>query len=193
MRNEQPNRPSKAGIPVPPASADELPLLTEDAQLDADLGALERALLDRSICDTHLVSCLKAALPFIDEWRADWRAWDKPATEDEIAREVRRLTTTMPSRAGNIDQRMLADTLHMDIAELRPTAWALNRGGRAHRGKSEFLSFAKLEKEIRRARRRAKRYRRLLKLDLVEELKSAEDRVQSASTKRQEGAPAKAT
>jgi hypothetical protein len=179
MRNKQPNRPSKAGIPVPAASADDLPLLTEEAQLDADLGALERAIAGRWICDTHLVSCLKAALPFIDEWREDWRAWDRPANTDEIAREVLRLTTTMPSRAGNIDQRMLTGTLRADIAELRPTSWALRRGCRAHRGKSEFLSFAKLEKEIRRAERRAEDYRGLLELDLVEELKSAEDRVQS--------------
>jgi hypothetical protein len=173
-------------------SADALDL-TEHAQLDAELGALERALAGRSIFDTHLVSYLKAALPFIDEWRARWRVWDEPATTDEIETEMLRLTTTMPSRAGNIDQGMLARTLCEDTAESRPTAWVLVRACRAHRGKSEFLSFAKLEKEIRRAERRAKRYRRLLERDLVEELKSAEDRVQSASTKRQEGAPAKAT
>ena len=189
MRNdEQPTRPS-----VPPASADELPLLTEEAELDAELGALDRALDDRWIFDTHVVSCLKAKLPFIDELRELWRVWDQPATEDEIEREVRRLMTTMPSRAVNIDQRMLADTLCVDLAESRPTSWALRRGCRAHRGNSEFLSLAKLQKKIRRAERRAEGYRVLLELDLVAELKSAEDRVQSASTKRQEGAPAKAT
>ena len=183
MRNKLPNRPTKDGLPVPPVSADALDL-TEHAQLDANLGALKRGLDgERAFGEfcrpstEKTVSCLKAALPFIDKWRADWRALDRPATTDEIATEMLRLATTMPN-ARNIDQGMLADTLCEDIAELRPTAWALERGCRAHRGKAEFLSFAKLEKEIRDAEWRAKGYRRLLERDLVKELKWAEDSVQ---------------
>jgi hypothetical protein len=167
--------------------------LTDHAQLDADLGALERGLEGRRIHGTWFhpsaedtVSCLKAALPFIDKWRADWRALDRPATTDEIATEMLRLATTMPS-AGNIDQRMLADTLCADIAELRPTAWVLQRGCRAHRGKSEFLSFAKLEKEIQNAEWRAKNYRRLLERDLQETLKSAEESAEYARRRAEEG------
>jgi hypothetical protein len=178
---KKPHDRSKTGLPVPAVSAGAVPVLTEHAQLDANLGALKRGLDGERAFGTfcrpsteETVSCLKAALPFIDKWRADWRALDRPATTDEIATEMLRLATTMPN-ARNIDQGMLADTLCGDTAELRPTAWALERGCRAHRAKSEFLSLAKLEKEIRDAEWRAKLYRRLLKRDLVEELKSAEN------------------
>jgi hypothetical protein len=170
-------------VPVTPAATGALPVLTEHGQLDADLSSLERSLEGHRVHGTHFypsaaetASHLKAVLPFIDKWRAVWRALDRPATTDEIATEMLRLATTMPN-AGNIDQGMLADTLCEDIAESRPTAWALARGCRAHRGKSEFLSFAKLEEEIRRAERRAAHYRHLLKRDMAEELKSAEDSV----------------
>jgi hypothetical protein len=188
MRNKQPSDPSKTGLPVPAASADAVPVLTKHAQLDADLGALDRGLYEWAFGSEELLSCLKAALPFIEKWRADWRALDRPATTDEIATQMLRLATTMPN-AGNIDQGMLADTLCEDIAELRPTAWAVERGCRAHRGKSEFLSFAKLEEEIRHAERRARRYRRLLERDLVEDLKLAEDSaamLKSAEHERQQ-------
>jgi hypothetical protein len=184
MRNKQPSKPSKTGLPVPAASAGAVPVLTQHAQLDADLGALKRVTEGEWIFGEHYrpsaeetVSHLKAALPFIDKWRAEWRALARPATTDEIATEMLRLATTMPN-AGNIDPGMLADTLCEDIAELRPTAWALERGCRAHRGKSVFLSFAKLEKEIRDAELRARSYGRLLEQrDFVEDLKSAEDSV----------------
>jgi hypothetical protein len=188
-------------LPVP-VSPGTLPTLTEHAQLDADLGALERALegyrkfgeFFRPSTEER-VNALMAALPHIDKWRANWRALDRPATTDEIATEMLRLATTMPS-AGNIDQGMLADTLCDDIAELRPTAWELERGCRAHRGKSEFLSFAKLQEEIRRAQLRAKGYRRLLEYDLAKELERDEellrdDRRQSAERKRQQKLPEK--
>jgi hypothetical protein len=77
MRNKQPSDPSKTGLLVPAASADALPVLTKNAQLDADLRALERGLEGVWAFDTHIrpsaretASCLKAVLPFIDKWRA---------------------------------------------------------------------------------------------------------------------------
>jgi hypothetical protein len=84
MRNKQPSNPSKTGLPVPAVLADALPVLTKYAQLDADLGALDGG-FDEWFFGTspsleEFVSCLKAALPFIDKWRADWRALDRPST-----------------------------------------------------------------------------------------------------------------
>src|SRR6516225_187450 len=124
MRNKQLSDASKTGLPVPAASAEAVPVLTKHAQLDANLGALKRGLDgERAFGEfcrpstEKTVSCLKAALPFIDKWRADWRALDRPATTDEIATQMLRLATTMPN-ARNIDQGMLADTLCEDIAEL---------------------------------------------------------------------------
>src|SRR5262245_46868931 len=73
MRNKQPSGPSKNGLPVPAASAGPAPVLTDHAQLDADLGALERGVDGCRMYGTFIpasaagtVSCLKAALPFIE-------------------------------------------------------------------------------------------------------------------------------
>jgi hypothetical protein len=105
-------------------------------------------------------------LPVIEDWRAQWAAGDRPASYDLIAAEALKLASTLP-QAGNINQQILTDMLCEDIAEMRPTAWALVRASRAHRTTSEFLSFAKLADEIRRAEMRAARYRDLLQQDFV--------------------------
>jgi hypothetical protein len=154
-------------LPVP-VSLGTLPVLTEHAQLETDVEEFARA-VDRGDIDA-----MKAALRTINQLRARWRALDQPATTDQIATEVLRLTTVKPS-AGNIDQGMLADTLCDDLAEMRPTTFALMRGCRAHRLDSEFLSLPALADAIRRAGWRARRYRELLAEDLPRLIRFAEE------------------
>jgi hypothetical protein len=172
MRAKRPairGAPNPLPVPIQPSGPVGLPQLTEQAQLEDDLKAYARAVSHDD------VAALKATSPaVIDRLRARWRAVDQPATADQIATEVLRLTTTMPS-AGNIDQNMLADTLCEDVADLRPTAFALACGCQAHRRNSEFLSFAKLAQEIRDAEYRACRhYREVLQHDLPALIRSAE-------------------
>jgi hypothetical protein len=154
-------------LPVP-VSPGTLPVLTEHAQLETDVEVFARA---ARYVD---VATLKAALATINQLRARWRAWDQPATIDQIATEVLRLTTVKPS-AGNIDQGMLADMLCEDLAEMRPTTFALVRGCHAHRLdlKSEFLSLPRLANEIRRAEERARQYRARLAEDLPRLIREA--------------------
>ena len=167
-------------LPVPVAPGT-LPVLTEHAQLETDLEGFVRAVKNGD------VARMTAALAMINQLRARWRALDRPATTDQIATEVLRLTTVKPS-AGNIDQGMLADTLCEDLAEMRPTTFALVRGCHAHRldPKSEFLSLPRLANEIRWAEGRGRRYREALAEDLPRLIRSAEEEKRMRAQKDKE-------
>jgi hypothetical protein len=180
-RAELKGPPNRLPVPVTPAAASALPVLTEHGQLEADLKAFARAIDDDDI------ATMKATLTTIEQLRSRWRAVDQPANYDQIATEVLRLTTVKPS-AGNIDQGMLADTLCEDLAEMRPTSFALVRGCRAHRLdlKSEFLSLPRLANEIRRAEGRGCRYREALAENLPDLIRSAEEEQRRRAQKHKE-------
>jgi hypothetical protein len=155
-----------APLPVPVGPGG-LPKPSKIAQLDQLLGRLYQASRDCRFANGpepsyHYVDFVKSLLPQLDDIRAQWRAVDRPASRDEMATEIFSLVTALPT-AGNIDPDVRTNTLCADIAELQPSLFVLNRACRAVRGSSEFLSQARLEKEIRRGTRRADDYSHMLK------------------------------
>ncbi|MCK1478043.1 hypothetical protein IVB27_25380 [Bradyrhizobium sp. 197] len=146
------------------------PVLTETAQVAVDLKRLAQAL--RIDSETSLET-LRAMLPNIEQLRASWRALDQPASYDQIAKEALFLTTSM-AFPGNIKGDVLHDSICEGLAEMRPTAFVLARACRAHFKNSEFLSFHKLAKEIRRLTAIAERNRFAINHDAVQHIERLE-------------------
>ncbi len=122
------------------------------------------------------LAAVELALPALDEMRQQWREFDRPATVDEIAKEVLKLVTTLP-QAGNVNQQILSDTLCQDITDAHPTAWELVSACTYHRRNTEFLSVPKLLQEIRHAKKQSARHRNLLAQDFVARIPQLENPV----------------
>jgi hypothetical protein len=117
---------------------------------------------------------LKQALPIWPQLRRQWAENDRPASADQIAGEIVKLTAGM-SMAGNVDFDLITNSLCEDIAELRPTSFALMRACRAVRGTCKFLDQVELEKQIRQLSCKSARYREALAQDPEQYLKDAEE------------------
>ena len=115
---------------------------------------------------------VKQALPIWPQLRRQWADYDRAAGADQIAGEILKLTAGM-SISGNADPDLITNTLCEDIAELRPTSFALTRACRAVRGICKFLDQVELEKQIRQLSRKADRYRAALAQDPGQYLKDA--------------------
>jgi hypothetical protein len=158
-------RRSNANAPLPvPVTPRALPELREEAaKFDVDLAAFARALDPYKECggraditDTE-VALVRRVGSELDALRARWRAINQPATDEQIASEMLRLTTTMP-HASNINPNNLNETLCEDVEELKPAHFALVRGCHAVRTKYNFLNISDLVEEIRETQRNARRY-----------------------------------
>lgn len=184
--------PTTSGRKVRPVTSDELsmpvplsgglPALTEPAQLDLTLSGLADALLgarggrgwrmpEYSAKD---IDNVKQALTIWPQLRRQWADYDRPASADLIAGEIVKLTAGM-SVAGNVDPDLITNALCEDIAELRPTSFALMRTCRAVRGTCKFLDQVELEKQIRQLSRQSDRYREALAQDPGQYLKDADE------------------
>ncbi|WP_375159793.1 hypothetical protein [Bradyrhizobium sp. RDT46] len=152
------------------------PVLTETAQVAVDLKRLSEALRIGADLENS-VETLRTMLPNIEQLRARWHALDQPASYDQIAKEALYLTTSM-ALPGNIKGDVLHDSICEGIAEMRPTVFVLARACRAHFNNSEFLSFHKLTKEIRRLNSIAERYRSVINRDLIQHIERLEIRLQ---------------
>jgi hypothetical protein len=172
--------PSNHPVPVPRNGA--LPALAVPAQLDLTLSDLADALLgvrggrgwrfpEYSAKD---IDTVKQALAMWPRLRLQWADFDRPASPDQIAGEIVKLTAGM-SIAGNVDPDLITNTLCEDIAELRPTSFALMRACRAVRGICKFLDQVELEKQIRQLNRQSDRYREAMAQDPEQYLKEAEE------------------
>jgi hypothetical protein len=112
-------------MPVPSSGA--LPALTEPAQLDLTLSGLADALLGvrggrgcrRPEYLPEDIDNVKQALPIWPQLRWRWADYDRPASADQIAGEIVKLTAGM-SMSGNADPDLVTNILCEDIAELRP-------------------------------------------------------------------------
>lgn len=169
MRNQMktPQRRSTAPLPVPVTPSGLPEIREEAAKFDVDLNAFARVanplarILNRPHYDDRLddgdVALVRRIGGEIDIFRARWRTINQPATDEHIAGEMLRLTTTMAT-AGNLNPNLLNETLCGDVEELKPTLFALVRGCRAVRAKHKFLNICDLVQEIKKAERTARRY-----------------------------------
>jgi hypothetical protein len=160
MGKKTPQRRSTAPLPVPVTPRGLRELREEAAKFDVDLKTFARATIDRGIHDRPMhtdVVLVRRVGSEIDALRPRWLAINQPATDEQIASEMLRLTTTMP-HASNINPNLLNETACEDIEELKPTLFALVRGCHAVRAKHTFLNISDLVKEIQAAQRNAGRY-----------------------------------
>jgi hypothetical protein len=180
-----PQRRSTAPLPVPVTPRGLPELREEAARFDVDLNAFAHV-VNRSSHDEITdadVALVRRVGSEIDANRARWRALNQPATDEQIASEMLRLTTTMPN-AGNINPNLLNEAACEDIAEMKPGLFALVRGCHAVRTKHKFLNISDLVEEIEKAQRNAGRYGYALEqfrltdfeADLKEEIAAAEKR-----------------
>ena len=149
----------KAPLPIPLAEARALPVLSAPARLSADLRQFERA----SWRSTDLPA-LRRAAPAARALREQFAAVDRPADADAVATAALIATTTMPMSNG-IDPGRLAQILCEDLAEMGATVFELERALRELRWSKDFFSLPALGRELRRARRLARDYRRALDID----------------------------
>jgi hypothetical protein len=167
MRNQMkiPQRRSSAPLPVPVTPRDLPELEEEAATLDVDLNAFERVVnRNRGINYYNYSSMSDADVALvrrvggeIDAVRVRWRSLGQPATDDEISAELG-ILVQLVAIAGNLNPTLLAHALSANIAELKPSLFALLRGCRAVQSKYQFLNISSVVEEIQKAQRNADRY-----------------------------------
>jgi hypothetical protein len=166
MRNQMKTGQRRSAAPLPvvttPRGLQEL--REEAARLDVDLSAFARFATPPARILNHYdrlddgdIALVRRIGSEIDVFRARWLAINQLATDEQIASEMLRLTTTMAT-SGNLNPNLLNETLCEDIAELEPTLFALVRGCRGVRAKYRFLNISDLVAELQEAERDARRY-----------------------------------
>src|SRR5437016_5535527 len=113
----------------------------EFAELDRDVEQFAK------VCDSFetepIPSCdlaeCKEMLVRLPALRARWAAVDRPVTTDDIADEIVRLTAAFSPNTTRADMDAFAVVLAEDVADLRPTIYALRRACKQYRAKYRFL------------------------------------------------------
>lgn len=152
-------RTSSAPLPIPLAEARALPVLAPAARLAADLHRFAQ-MVERA----DNVPALRQAQSAAGALRERFAAVDRPADADAIATAALIATTTM-SMSNGIDPGRLSHVMCEDLAEMDVTAFELERALRALRWSRDFFSLPALGRELQRARKLARRYRRALDID----------------------------
>src|SRR5207253_4077180 len=97
---------------------------------------------------------------------------------DDIADEIVRLTAAFSPNTTRADMDAFAVVLAEDVADLRPTIYALRRACKQYRAKYRFLGVSDLITEIKFAERVAAKVRyQLLKFPLEEHIADFEEQV----------------